>query len=160
MKEKSRLAAFARSPAFHAKSIAYRMVGKQEGGVGIIYMSLETAQKYKSNMLINELLLKAYSAKNREEIFDSLCFLEMFIQNNNSDIFFEKKVSRDGKYDFSVLKDEYGVKNLDGIFLNKVFLDNSQLVLRYFREHKESEIIPAEVLQISVFPLKVIKTKS
>ncbi len=98
-------------------------------------------------MLIDEILSKAHSATNREEIFDFLCFLEMFIQNNDNKIFFETKKSKDGKHDFSVLKDEYWVKNLDYVFSNKVFLDSSLQVLRYFREHKEFKVVPTmEVL--------------
>ena len=57
---------------------------------------------------LNKILNNIYEAKNEIELFDSICYIESFIEKKGKEFFFEEKTSKN-KEKFLTLKNNYTI---------------------------------------------------
>lgn len=95
-------------------------------------------------MELSDILNKMYSSENRDGLFDSLCYLQSFLEKSNDSIFFEEIKAKNNKIYKSPKK--FIVDHILSILNKKSFLEHFLIVARYKKEDKEFENIPISTL--------------
>ena len=101
-------------------------------------------------MNLVEILDKVYSAQNEQELFDSICYLQDFVEQNDRKEFFEERVSKEG-VKFLILKNDYTIGYIKNIFKNPYFINSVSNILKYQRDYKEIESVPSQILKDGYF---------
>lgn len=101
-------------------------------------------------MILIEIINKIHNTKNTEDIFDGLCYVQSFVENNDRSEFFDEKISKEGKK-FLVLKNDYTIGIFYKIFDNPTFLKCILGVLKYQREYRELKSVPEKILKQGYF---------
>lgn len=101
-------------------------------------------------MTLPDILNKLYSSKTRDDIFDSLCYLQLFIETNSTSIFFEEIKAKNNKI-YKSPKKEFIVDHISSMLNSKSFLEHFLIVARYKKDDNEFENVPSSVLVSSNF---------
>lgn len=97
-------------------------------------------------MQINEALDLIYESKNESELFDSLCKIQNFIENNGYTYLFEEKISDKGER-FSIIKNEFTITHISRIFENQYFRKSILSSLKFQKEYGELKNVPEKILR-------------
>jgi len=101
-------------------------------------------------MEIEQILNDIYKLKNEEELFDLVCKLKLFTQENSNGIFFDDKIFKNGKR-YLVLKNDYTIGHIKNIFRNQVFLKSILSILKHEKEYRGLKSVPSEILKSGQF---------
>ena len=101
-------------------------------------------------MTLLDILNKLYSSQTRDDLFDSLCYLQLFIETNNEDIFFEEIKAKNNKI-YQKPKKEFIFDHISSMLNSESFLKHFLIVARYKKDDNELESIPSSVLDSANF---------
>jgi len=96
-------------------------------------------------MELSDFLNKIYSSQNRDDLFDSLCYLQSFIEKSNIDVFFEKIEAKNNKI-YKSAKKELTIDHISSVLSSELFMEHFLIVARYKKDDKEFENIPNSTL--------------
>ena len=99
---------------------------------------------------LNKILNNIYEAKNEIELFDSICYIESFIEKKGKEFFFEEKTSKN-KEKFLTLKNNYTIQHIYNIFQSQYFIKSVLGILKYQEDYKELHSVPDKILKEGYF---------